>query len=141
MIGHLVNFAMGAGIKILSNTINHIFENAAEERKTNALKDSENLKAHIRLAELASSDNVARWNRFVIFTMIAATFCLITIYSMIYPADTSILIEVNSGFLSGAFRQKEQVVETVNSSGIVFQKCFIIMEAVIGAFVVPSRRH
>jgi len=140
MLG-LENFAVGAAIKIGSNIINHFFENSADERKTNALKDSEILKAHIVLAKITSKDLVARWNRAIIFSMITGTYCVITIYSMVYPEETSVLIDVNSGFLSSVFRQKTQVVEAVNSSGIVFQKCFIIMEAVIGAFVVPSRRH
>jgi len=137
----LENFALGAAIKIGSNVINHFFENTAEERKTNALKDSEILKAHIELAKITSSDKVARLNRALIFTMITGTYCIITIYSMIYPAETSVLIDVNGGMLSNFFRQPGQIVQEVNSSGIVFQKCFIIMEAVIGAFVVPSRRH
>ena len=137
----LENFAVGAAIKISSNIINHFFENSADERKTNALKDSQILKAHIVLAKITSKDHVARWNRALIFSMITGTYCVITIYSMVYPEETSVLIDVNSGFLSSVFRQKTQVVEAVNSSGIVFQKCFIIMEAVIGAFVVPSRRH
>ena len=137
----LENFAVGAAIKISSNIINHFFENSADERKTNALKDSQILKAHIVLAKITSKDHVARWNRALIFTMITGTYCVITIYSMVYPEETSVLIDVNSGFLSSVFRQKTQVGEAVNSSGIVFQKCFIIMEAVIGAFVVPSRRH
>jgi len=137
----LENFALGAAIKVGSNVLNHFFENTAEERKMNALRDVENMKLHIELTKLTSKDHVARINRAIIFTMITGTYCIITIYSMIYPAETSVLIDVNSGFLSSIFRQKNQVVEAVNSSGIVFQKCFIIMEAVIGAFVVPSRRH
>ena len=140
MLG-LENFAVGAAIKISSNILNHFFENSAEERKFNALQDTEAINAHIKLAEITSKDHVARWNRAIIFTMITGTYCVITIYSMVYPEETSVLIDVSGGFLSSFFRQKEQVVETVNSSGIVFQKCFIIMEAVIGAFVVPSRRH
>ena len=136
----LDNFLVGAGAKVIGNVINHWFENSSEERKNNALRDAEVLKAHVELAKINNGDWIFKASRGIVFGSITFTFCYITIYSMCHPEQTSVLIDVDKGFLSQIFRQESKVVKEINSSGFVFQKCFAIMEAVIGAFVMPSRR-
>jgi len=136
----LENLILGSGIKIVGNIVTNLFQNSADERRANTLKDSQNLDAHVKLAELTQRDWVTKVNRAFIYSCITVTFCTITIYSMIHPVETSHLIENTLGLSSKFVSKAKESVVTVDSAGIVFQKCFAIMEAVIGAFIIPSRK-
>ena len=136
-----IDFLTGAGIKILSNVINSWFQNSAEERKFNAIRDTELLTKHIELSKLIQTDHVTNMSRAIIFIMITSTFSVITIYSMFYPAQTDVLIKVVPGFLSKIVGRPAEVVQSVDSSGIVFGKCFSILEMVIDAFTVDRYKR
>ena len=134
------DFLIGAGVKLVSNVVNSWFSNSAEHSRNLLLKDKESIEANIKLLEASNANWITQFSRATTFAAITLTFCWITIYSMYNPEETSILIDVKGGWLSSIFRQPDKVVQEVKSSGIVFDRCFSIMEAVIGAFVMRSKR-
>ena len=135
------SFLMGAGIKLASNVINSHMHNAAEERRHNSNLDDKTLKEQVKLAREINKDIIGKLNRSVIFILITVTFCYITIYSLMHPTETSILVENSAGFFTKFKSHAKESAVTVHNSGYVFGKAFIIIEMVVGSFVVPSRRR
>ena len=139
MVG--TSFLMGAGIKLVSNVVNSWMHNSAEERRHNSGLDTDTLKAQVALAKEINRDVLGKISRMVIFIMICTTFCYITIYCLMNPTDTTILVENTAGFFTKFKSHAKESAITVHNAGYVFGKAFIIIEMVVGSYVVPSRRR
>lgn len=136
------SFLFGVGGKLLSNLINS-WLSSSQDAKRDAVyshKDAAWVQAQVELQKELNKDHLAKITRMIIYIMVTSTFCLITLYAMMYPVQTDVLVDVTGGLFSNLFRQKTQVVEPVHISGVVFKDCLHVMIAVLGAFVTPSRK-
>jgi len=134
-------FLMGAGIKFVSNLVNNWMHNSAEKERNSRNIDSTIIEAQVQLAKELNRDFLGKLCRMIIFIMMTGTFCYITIYCMRNPLDTTAMIENTPGFFGRFKNQAKETAVVVHSSGYVFGKAFIIIEMVIGSYVVPSRRR
>jgi len=136
------SFLFGVGGKLISNLINSYLANSSEEKRNSihSHKSAEWVRAQLELQREISKDWWAKFCRFIIYVLITCTFSFITVYAMIHPEQTDVLIDVKGGFLSNLFRQPVKTVQQVHSTGLVFQSCLEVMFAVLGAFVTPSQK-
>jgi len=136
------SFLFGVGGKLLSNVINSWISGGQQTKKdlAHSHQSVEWIKAQAELVKAESGDYFARLCRFIIYIGIASTFCFITIYAMIYPTQTDVLIKTSKGISSFFFRQPQEVVANVHISGIVFASCLDVIIAVLGALVTPSSK-
>lgn len=136
------SFLFGVGGKLIANLVNSWLSDGAEAKR-NAIhshKDADWVNAQVELQKEINKDLFAKVTRAIIYVMVTATFCFITVYAMYNPTQTDVLVDVEGGIISKLFRQKAQVVESVHISGVVFKDCLSVMIAVLGAFVTPSRK-
>lgn len=136
------SFLFGVGGKLISNVINSFLSNGQQTKKdlAHSHQSPQWIKAQVELLKAENKDYFARLARFIIYVMIAATFCFITIHAMMYPTQTDVLIKTSKGLSSFFFRQPESIKESVHISGVVFNSCLEIIIAVLGALVTPSSK-
>jgi len=136
------SFLFGVGGKLISNVINSFLSNGQQTKKdlAHSHQTPEWIRAQVELLKAEQKDYFARLARFLIYISIAATFCFITIYAMIFPTETDVLIKTSRGLSSFFFRQPEEIKESVHISGVVFKDCLQVIIAVLGALVTPSSK-
>jgi len=136
----LSNFLMGSGVKLIANVINNWSANAAEERRTNALREKDAIEAHIRLAEIHNKDLTSKITRGIVFLMITGTFCYIGVWGIMNPEQSNdVLIPIEKGFFNLFGRTEFKAVET-EGFPLMFQ-FWTGMEMILGAYIIPSRRR
>lgn len=133
---------MGALVKVGVNVVNGWIHNSAEERRNNALRDHEIVKAQIELSKAVGRDNFSKCIRGVIFLMIVSTWCYMAIYGLHNPnmEYDIILPKGNNWSVSSLFTSSEWQVRKISGSVLMWQ-WFSLVEMILGFFVVPSRRR
>jgi hypothetical protein len=133
---------MGALVKVGVNVVNGWMHNSAEERRNNALRDGEIVKAQIELAKTVSRDNVTKCIRGAIFLMIVTTWCYMAIYGLHNPnmEYDIILPKGNNWSIQSLFSSSDWSVRKISGSVLMWQ-WFSLVEMILGFFVVPSRRR
>ena len=133
---------MGAGVKLITNVVNTWMHNSAEERRTNALKDTEICEAHIALAKSVNSDKLAKVSRSVIFMAIIFTWCYMGIYGLHNPEMQYdiVLPKSNNWTITSLFSSSNFEIRKISGSVLMWQ-WFSLTEMILGFFVVPSRRR
>ena len=131
------SFLFGVGGKLITNLINAWLKKGTDRERNEVLRHQspEWIQAQIQLQKEINSDVSSRICRAAIYFSVTLTFCFITIYSMIYPIETDILMQNRPGFFGYLFGSTKETIRKAHSTGLVFQSCLDIMSAVIGAFV------
>lgn len=135
------NFLMGAGAKMANNLVMGFFENQAEERRANAMKDAEVIRAHVELIKETNKNKIASISRAIIFILLTLAWCWMGIagYMGGGGSEMTALVPQTSGFFARLFNQSTLAPIEMKGSIPIFQ-WFQIMEMMMGAFVMPSRR-
>lgn len=136
------SFLFGVGGKLISNLINSWLKGGQDTKKdlAHSHQGAEWINAQTEYLKESNKDPFARLSRFIIYIMIAGTFCFITIHAMLYPTQTDVLVKTSKGISSFIFRQPEEIKESVHISGVVFKDCLQVIIAVLGALVTPSSK-
>ena len=135
------NFLMGAGCKFIGNIATHWLENSAEERKYNAIRDAEQIKAHMELVKESNKHLISSISRAVIFTTLTATWCYMGIAGLAMQGmDSTVLIPSEAGFFAKLFNHQTLKPIDIKGTTLLYQ-WWQIMEMIMGAFVMPSRKN
>jgi len=136
------SFLFGVGGKLISNLVNSWLKGSQDTKKdlAHSHHDADWIRAQTDHLKELNKDPFTRLVRAIIYLSISLTFCFITIYAMIHPTETDVLVKTTGGLLSKLFRQPETIKETVHISGVVFKDCLQVIIAVLGALVTPSSR-
>jgi hypothetical protein len=135
------NFLMGAGVKLAGSLITSWMENAAEERRNNALQDAKIIEAQVQLTRETNRNLIMICVRGVVYICITLTWCYMGIYGLSQEGiETSVLIPNDPGFFGKLFHNQELKKVDIRGTTLLYQ-WWQIMEMIMGAFVMPSRRN
>ena len=135
------NFLMGAGCKFIGNIATHWLENAAEERKYNALKDEKVIAAHLELVKESNKHWISSMSRAIIFILITATWCYMGVYGLsMQGSESTVLVPNDPGFLGKLFHNQSLRGVEIKGTTLYYQ-WWQILEMIMGAFVMPSRKN
>jgi hypothetical protein len=136
------SFLFGVGGKLVSNLVNSWLKGGQDTKKdlAHSHQSASWIKAQTAHLRESNKDQFARLSRFIIYIMMASTFCFIAIYAMIHPTQTDVLVKTSKGLSGMIFRQPEAIKESVHISGVVFKDCLQVIIAVLGALVTPSTK-
>jgi|32_taG_2_1085360.scaffolds.fasta_scaffold00922_8 hypothetical protein len=137
------NFLMGAGAKMANNLVMGWLENSAEERKANAMKDAEVIRANVELVRETNKNHIASLSRALIFTLLTLAWCWMGIAGYMglggHAVETTALVPQSHGLFSRLFNQTELAPIPMKGTIPIYQ-WYQIMEMMMGAFVMPSRK-
>jgi len=138
------NFLMGAGAKLANNLVMGWLENQSEERKANAIRDKDILKAHVELVKETNKNHIASFSRAIIFILITLAWCWMGIAGYMGlggegQIETTALVPQQTGLLSRLFNQTDLAPIEMKGAIPIYQ-WYQIMEMMMGAFVMPSRK-
>jgi len=134
------NFLMGAGVKLAGSLVQGWLENSAEERRASALRDAETIKAHTELAKETNRNVIMICCRAVIYICLTVTWCYMGIIGLQQEGmETSVLIPNDAGFFGQLFHNQSLKKIDIKGTTLLYQ-WWQIMEMIMGAFVMPSRR-
>ena len=132
---------MGAGVKLVGSMVQGWLENSAEERRSNALRDQEAIKAHVELAKETNRNVIMTCCRAFIYTCLTLTWCYMGIIGLQQEGlETSVLIPNDAGFFGKLFHHQDLRKIDIKGTTLLYQ-WWQIMEMIMGAFVMPSRRN
>jgi hypothetical protein len=134
------NFLMGAGVKLAGGLVQGWLENSAEERRNSSLQDAEAIKAHVELAKETNRNVIMICVRGAVYICLTLTWCYMGIYGLKQEGiETSVLIPNDAGFFGSLFHHQDLKKIDIKGTTLLYQ-WWQIMEMIMGAFVMPSRR-
>lgn len=131
---------MGAGIKLAGNLVTSWMENAAEERRAAIMRDADIVKAQTELTKEVNKNATMVFARAFIYCALTLTWCYMGIYGLSQESlETSVLIPNDPGFFGKLFHSQELRKVDIKGTTLLYQ-WWQIMEMIMGAFVMPSKR-
>lgn len=132
----------GALVKLGVNVVNGYMHNLAEERRNNALRDKEIVKAQMELAKQVQSDKISKIIRGTIFLMIVSVWCYLAVHGAHNPnLEYDIVVPKGNNWTFGSlFSSSQWEIRKISGSVLMWQ-WFTLVEMILGFFVVPSRRR
>lgn len=135
--------AVGAGVKLLTNIINHWLEGKRQNQLLLAAKDDKFIQGMINNQQANSRDPFVKATRRVLFISVTLTLCFLMIYYAMNPHITyNIVVPHGDGYTGGILSwfvgTKEWTV--VQMTGGLLLKSFMDMcFMIVGFYAVPSK--
>ena len=130
---------LGAGCKLIGNVAAQWMQNSAEERRVNALRDAEATRAHVELVKETSRNVISSVSRAIIFCMLAGTWCYMGVAGIGSDITTTVLIPSEGGWFARMLSHQSLKPVEIKGTTLLYQ-WWQIMEMMMGAFVMPSRK-
>lgn len=134
------NFLLGAGVKLVGNLVTSWFDNNAEERRNNSLRNEKVIKAQVELTKETNRNAIMVIVRGIVYICITLTWCYMGIYGLSQEnLETSVLIPNDPGWFGKLFHHQDLRKVDIKGTTLLYQ-WWQIMEMIMGAFVMPSRK-
>lgn len=135
--------AIGAGVKLLTNIINHWLEGKRQNQLLLAAKDDKFIKGMIDNQHANSRDPFVKATRRVLFISVTLTLCFLMIYYAMNPHITYNVVVPNSdgytGGLFGWFTGNQDFTMVQMTGGLLLKSFMDMCFMIVGFYAVPSK--
>ena len=143
MGGAIISAAIGAGIKLLVNVVNHYLEFKKQNQLLLAARDEKIIDAILNNQMQQASDPFVKVTRRVLFMSITFTMCYLMIFYALNPHITYDVIvpkgeKAGLGIISWIFGGEEWVVVKL-SGGLLLTSFMDLCFMIVGFYAVPSK--
>ena len=135
--------AVGAGVKLLTNIINHWLEGKRQNQLLLAAKDDKFIRGMLENQQANARDPFVKATRRVLFISVTLTLCFLMIYYAMNPHITyNVVVPNGDGYTGGLFSWFTGTEEwtVVQMTGGLLLKSFMDMcFMIVGFYAVPSK--
>ena len=135
--------AIGAGMKLLVNVVNHWLEHKRQNQLLLAAKDDKFIQATVEAQASNSKDPFVKATRRVLFLSITLTMCYLMIFYAANPdIKYSVLLPQDDSFTGGImswFAGSDSWVVVELTGGLLLKSFMDLCFMIVGFYAVPSK--